>query len=50
MNSTGTKCTKSGKYKCSTHPSYVIFLSKGETFPPCNHNDKGHGTNWILAG
>lgn len=45
---TGSKCTVSGVYKCSTHPSNTIPLSKGETFPPCSVN-RGHGTTWVLV-
>ena len=46
--STGEKCELSGVYKCTTHPSNEIPLSKGETFPPCSL-DGGHGTTWILV-
>lgn len=45
---TGSKCTVSGVYRCSTHSSNTIPLSKGETFPPCSVN-RGHGTTWILV-
>lgn len=47
-NTTGTKCDQSGIYQCSTHPSYTIALSKGETFPPCQ-SGSAHGTTWILV-
>ena len=46
--STGQKCTKSGVYKCKTHPTNTIPLSEGETFPPCSRGE-GHGTTWILV-
>lgn len=45
---TGQKCQQSGEYKCSTHPTNRIPLSKGETFPPCSFNG-GHGATWILV-
>ena len=48
MPRTGTKCKTSGVYKCSTHPTNTIPLSKGETFPPCGRGG-GHGTNWVLV-
>jgi len=48
MPSTGQKCTQSGVYKCSQHPSNTIPLSKGETFPPCSLGG-GHSANWILV-
>lgn len=44
--STGEKCTISGKYQCTQHPAYTIYLSVGETFPPCNHNGNSHGATW----
>lgn len=50
MAKTGETCTQSGKYRCGTHTSYTIYLSKGETFPPCNHNDQAHGATWVLVG
>ena len=49
MPSTGEKCTQSGVYKCSTHPTYEIPLSEGETFPPCNSGGQSHGATWILV-
>ncbi len=48
MPSTGQICTQSGDYKCSTHPSQIIPLSKGERFPPCS-NGGGHNATWILV-
>jgi hypothetical protein len=45
---TGQTCNTSGKYKCSTHPSNTIPLSKGEKFPPCGR-DGGHSATWILV-
>ncbi len=49
MASTGQTCQTSGVYKCKTHSSNKIPLSKGETFPPCSHGSGGgHGTTWIL--
>lgn len=44
---TGGKCPISGVYRCRTHPTMTIPLSKGERFPPCSRNG-GHGTTWIL--
>ena len=48
--STGEKCPASGKYKCSTHSTSVIYLSKDETFPPCSHNGNSHGATWTKVG
>lgn len=48
MNTTGQKCTQSGVYRCSKHPSNEIPLSRGETFPPCSR-DGGHSATWILV-
>jgi hypothetical protein len=48
MPSTGDTCQTSGKYKCSTHTSNTIPLSKGEKFPPCGR-DGGHSATWILV-
>lgn len=45
---TGQKCRVSDEYRCSTHPSSKIYLSKGETFPPCVLN-VAHGATWILV-
>ena len=45
---TGEKCHVSGVYKCQTHQSNTIPLSKGETFPPCSWGN-GHATTWILV-
>lgn len=51
MARTGEKCQQSGIYKCQTHTSYEIPLSKGETFPPCNQLgiSNSHATTWILV-
>jgi hypothetical protein len=48
MNTTGSKCTQSGVYKCSLHTSNTIPLSKGETFPPCSVGG-GHAATWLLV-
>ncbi len=48
MPTTGQICEQSGVYRCSTHSSQEIPLSKGETFPPCA-NGGGHGATWILV-
>ena len=45
---TGEKCQVSGEYRCSTHSSNTIPLSKGETFPPCSWGG-GHATTWIFV-
>lgn len=42
---TGETCQMSGVYKCDTHNSNTIPLSKGERFPPCSLGG-GHGTTW----
>lgn len=47
-NQTGQKCTQSGVYRCSTHSTNTIPLSKGETFPPCSRNG-GHRADWVLV-
>ena len=44
---TGQTCQLSGVYKCQSHPSNTIPLSKGEKFPPCSYG--GHGTTWVLV-
>lgn len=50
MNTTGHICQQSGIYKCSTHQTYTISLSKGEVFPPCHPvGGTAHGTTWILV-
>lgn len=46
--STGQKCQQSGVYRCSTHSTSEIPLSKGETFPPCPLGGR-HGTTWVLV-
>ncbi len=48
-NTTGAICQQSAVYKCETHQRQEIPLSKGETFPPCKGDGKGHATNWILV-
>ena len=44
---TGTVCQVSGVYRCETHPSNTIPLSRGERFPPCSVG--GHSATWILV-
>jgi len=44
---TGEKCPQSGNWQCTSHPSQVIPLAKGNTFPPCP-NGGGHGATWRL--
>lgn len=44
---TGEKCTSGGKYHCQTHPSNVIPIAKGDTFPPCNYAGQHHSTTWV---
>ena len=47
---TGQTCQQSGDYKCSTHPSQIIPISKGERFPPCNTvGNAAHSTTWVLV-
>jgi len=46
---TGEKCLLSGVYRCTTHPSQKIPLSKGETFPPCKGDGRGHSAVWVLV-
>lgn len=47
---TGHICQEGGIYKCSTHPSNTIPISKNETFPPCSHGPGGgHSATWILV-
>lgn len=45
---TGETCAVSGIYRCGTHPTQTIPLSRGETFPPCSVHG-GHGTIWYLV-
>lgn len=45
---TGETCQQSGVYRCKTHPSNTIPLSKGERFPPCSQSG-GHATTWELV-
>lgn len=45
---TGQTCQVSGIYRCQTHSSNTIPLSRGETFPPCSDGGR-HGTTWILV-
>lgn len=45
---TGQICSISGVYRCQTHRSSEIPLSKGETFPPCSAGGR-HGTTWELV-
>ena len=47
QGTTGQTCQQSGDYKCSTHPSQIIPIAKGNRFPPCP-NGGGHGATWIL--
>jgi hypothetical protein len=50
MSSTGEICPQSGVYKCSTHPSQEIPLTKGEKFPPCiTVGRPAHGATWVLV-
>lgn len=46
---TSSTCQQSGKYQCSQHSDSVIYLSNGETFPPCSKYDR-HGTAWVRMG
>ena len=47
---TGEKCKQSGVYRCSTHSTQEIPLSKGETFPPCRGGNKtAHAAIWKLV-
>ena len=47
---TGEKCEQSGVYRCVTHPTQEIPLSKGEIFPPCKGGSgSGHSTTWTLV-
>lgn len=46
---TGEACAVSGVYRCESHASSTIPLSKGETFPPCRWMGGSHGTTWILV-
>jgi hypothetical protein len=48
MPGTGSICQTSAVYKCSTHTTNTIPLSRGERFPPCSRNG-GHGANWVLV-
>ena len=45
---TGGICEVSGIYKCSTHTSHQIVMTKGHKFPPCD-TATPHSAVWILV-
>ncbi len=45
---TGETCQLSGVYRCSTHSTNTIPITKGERFPPCSL-EGGHATTWSLV-
>jgi hypothetical protein len=47
MPTTGHKCTASGIYQGNCVARTQIALSKGETFPPCNHCRRA--VTWTLV-
>jgi hypothetical protein len=44
---TGTLCTRSGPYKCGTHPEIIVFFKRGATFTACPA--QAHSTNWVMV-
>lgn len=48
---TGTICSVSGPYKCSTTPSVTEFVKKGDTFPnaPKTGSATGQAATWVLV-
>jgi hypothetical protein len=48
---TGTDCTISGPYRCSTSPVVTVFIKKGDKFPPgpTSNSTKGQITTWTLV-
>jgi hypothetical protein len=48
---TGSACTVSGPYKCSTSPVVVIFIKKGDIFPrgPSSTSSQGQNTTWTIV-
>ncbi len=47
---TGAPCEKAGVYVCKDHPKRTVKMKKGNRFPPCRGEKKGHSTVWILKG
>ncbi len=47
----GTLCSNTAPYKCSTHPTVVVFFKKGETFSNCpsSSSSSGHATTWATV-
>jgi hypothetical protein len=47
---TGGTCQASGPYKCTTHPSVVMFFKSGDKFTACpsSSSRSGHETTWTL--
>lgn len=44
---TGTVCTRSGPYKCGSHPEIIVFFRRGATFTACPAGQ--HSTNWVMV-
>ena len=45
---TGSTCEVSGLYQCVEHSHRRVNMKKGNRFPPCKGEEKGHSTDWIL--
>ena len=45
---TGGQCEISGRYQCVEHDYRFLNMKKGNRFPPCKGEDKGHSTDWKL--
>ena len=45
---TNSTCQKSGPYKCTRHPSIILFMRSGQRFPvdPVD----GASTGWSMVG
>ena len=48
--SSGATCNVTGPYFCGSHPTVVLFVSKGAKFPNCpeSKSKKGHTTTWSV--
>jgi len=42
---TGATCTQSGPYRSDENAKVIIFIRKGDTFPPAS---TGSPTTWVL--
>ncbi len=51
IGTTGSVCTVSGPYICSTSPSVTMFIKQGQKFPlgPSATSSKGQTTTWSIV-